>query len=96
MELTVTQQMIDRAKLAGACGTPEVGTAIEELTQDQMDFASSKGLVEDGLLRAFCGRCDIPPWALSGDGFGCYGYGYGSGYGSGYGDGWAYCAPENQ
>ena len=84
----VTAEFAERARLAGACSVPPVGTPVERLKFDQLCWAEDHAIVRDDEMVALrqpellvSGR--LPLWAFSG-------YGSGSGYGHGYGDGHAY------
>lgn len=81
--MDVTEAMLQRAVAKGACveGLPKVGTALEDLTEEQLIFAHENNLLslqEEEELTDLTGVANPPLWALSGSGYG-YGYGYGDG-----------------
>ena len=98
--MVVTQSMLDRARLCGACSDlPSVGTPLEELSPVHLKFAEEHELLTDAEKLAEIGRCDIPLSTLagygSGDGDGDGdGFGDGDGYGFGDGDGYGYGSGE--
>ena len=91
----VTEAIILRAKLCGACrdGLPRVGQQIGDLTQSQLHWAEEHEIISARELVSEVGESEIPLSLLAtdGDGYGYGdGYGSGSGYGYGYGDGDGY------
>ena len=86
MGLTVTQEHVDAAKRASACGLPEVGTPVESMSQADLIWFETTC---PALARRASKAAGLPLWALAGSGDGS---GYGSGSGSGYGDGYGSCS----
>ena len=84
MGITITPELIQRAKLCGACEVPLEGTPIHGLTQRQLIWCENVNLLDPREKAGLCGHKDIPLSLLASSGSGS-GYGYGSG--SGYGDG---------
>ena len=82
----VTQEILRRAKLKGACSEdlPGVGTPLGEIKASHLLWAEEVNLLTKSELADLV----LPLWCYSRDGYGC-GYGYGDGYGdgTGYGDG---------
>lgn len=78
MEKILTKELINKASFFGACRLPKVGTAIINLSQEDIIFAES--LID---------KQEIPLWAMTESG---EGYGVGAGYGEAfrYGDGDGY------
>jgi len=92
VELIVTQALLDRAKLLGACSDlPPVGASLDDLGQCDLAWCDERELLLADELDAAIGRSDIPLALLAHAGYGYgYGYGDGSGDGSGYGSGYSY------
>ena len=79
--MEVTQGMVDKARLRGACedGIPNVGTSLDCMSQEHLEWAYCNDVLSLSELEALG---DAPLWSQSRSG-----YGDGSGSGYGYGDG---------